>query len=340
MGKVKKYVIELMINISIVIIIFIMALLFSTIRVTSEFNPFSIEAIKEQLQSLDFWLLTGSLSILGIMGYSTAYYSRFISRMISDDTKKSISEYEAAVKNKDDNYESFKIYIKADNLENKKRLYYEYYEKKISTLENKIENIPLDMLHIGIINKRYKRLNAKLQKYKEKIEPENIDKNILRYKVKGYQPVYLNYFKKDFLNQNYERNKYVSHADAKYRLSLGPKGLNKIISSIIFAGITTLAGIEFQFGVEFFTILAGASFTILMSVISGIKFANKNFNSEIRDVLEDRTQYLQEFDKWCMKNDPTYFKKILDEAVNEEINRRIEEKQALINNKNKKENEM
>ena len=47
-------------------------------------------------------------------------------------------------------------------------------------------------------------------------------------------------------------------------------------------------------------------------------------------------EYLNKFERWCANNDPTYYKKILDEAVNEEINRRIEEKQKQLNNSNVK----
>ena len=78
--------------------------------------------------------------------------------------------------------------------------------------------------------------------------------------------------------------------------------------------------------------------TVLLSIISGFGFASRIYESEIKSVIEDRIEYLNKFERWCAANDPTYYKKVLDEAVNAEINRRIAEKQKEIDN-NKKENE-
>ena len=100
--------------------------------------------------------------------------------------------------------------------------------------------------------------------------------------------------------------------------------------SAFFAGITSIAGITFRFKPEFWLLLSGCGMTVLLSIISGFRFASRIYESEIESVIEDRIEYLNKFERWCANNDPAYYKKILDEAVNEEINRRIAEKQKQL----------
>lgn len=336
--KIRKYIFELIINIAIVILSFIVVLLLTTIRVPDGYTPFSWDAMMLQLKQLTFWLTTCGIAILGIMTYSVCYHSKFLSRITSDEAKSLFDEYEKSVANKDKNYDTFKTFLDINNIETKKALYIERMEDKLSRYEYKLDKVPIEKLSKKFYNRRYTKYKSKVNYYIDKLDKEYINKNILRLRVRGYKPVKISYFKKNFLNTNLERNRYVSHADSKYRLSLGTQGVTKVFSAIIFAGITSIAGITFKFQPEFWLLLSGCGMTVLLSIVSGFRFASRIYESEIKSVIEDRIEYLNKFERWCAANDPAYYKKVLDEAVNAEINRRIAEKQKEIDN-NKKENE-
>ena len=326
MNNTKRYIVELISTILIVVVSFIIVLLLSTITLPTGYEPFSIEAIKSQIRQITFWLTTGGMAILGIVTYSTGYNTRFIDKLTSEEATKLFAEYEATVEVKNQNYDSFKTFLHTTNIATKKDLYTQHIESKVAKYESKLDKIPYDKLSNKYFAKLYDRCTKRLNYYRAKLDPAFIDENILHLKVKGYKPVKVSYFKKNFLNTNLERNRYVSHADSRYRFSLGTKGISKVASAIVFAGITTISGITFSMSSQFWTMVSGCVFTMLMSLVSGFRFGTKIYNSEIKSVIEDRISYLQSFENWLKKNDAQYYKKVLDQAVSAEIDRRIRAK--------------
>ena len=151
--KIRKYIFELIVNIAIVVLSFVVVLLLTTIKVPDGYTPFSWDAMMLQLKQLTFWLTTGGIAILGIMSYSVSYHSRFLNRITSDEAKSLFDEYEKSVANKDKNYDTFKTFLDISNIESKKALYTEHMEDKLSKYEYKLDRVPIEKLSKKFYNR-------------------------------------------------------------------------------------------------------------------------------------------------------------------------------------------
>jgi len=321
----KSKALQLFISIAIIILAFVIAILANSISLDKSEKFFSVERLKETLHDVMFMLQTAGIALLLETTYVGVYSARDAVNKSGKIWVDTVSEYETAIKTKNENYKDFVECIRTKNFELKKEAYRKKFEKMRIKYQTKYERISNEKLN----SKHAKKIKSKLEFAENKLNDNKIDEAVLKSNVK-YEKIHIEDFGRVISGNVKGKYDFKNRQNQKFTASAVYKLCSKIVWATIFSAVSLQAFWKFNFGSGFWIIMSSCGLGCLMTMASGINIADKLHETEAVASLSNRISFINEdFKSYLQIEHKQTYEEQFQNAVNAEIDKKIKEVEAL-----------